>query len=140
MGFYFTLRFARTSSWASCLGVLLCISMAVLLRKNNLIGGIAITLYLLLLWIDRKDGRQLMAAAMAVICMIVPGKLLQGYVEEKTHSDLDGGCPAVLWIAMGTDIENEVRGPGWYNNFSYNTFADTGFQQELAAELGKEKL
>lgn len=140
MGFYFTLRFARTSSWASCLGVLLCISMAVLLRKNNLIGGIAITLYLLLLWIDRKNGRQLMAAAMAVICMIVPGKLLQGYVEEKTHSDLDGGCPAVLWIAMGTDIENEVRGPGWYNNFSYNTFADTGFQQELAAELGKEKL
>ena len=140
MGFYFTLRFGRTSSWTSCLGLLLCISMAVMLRKNNLIGAIAIILYLLLQWIEKKNGRQLIAAAMAVICMMVPGKLLQGYIEEKTNSDLDGGCPSVLWIAMGTDIENESLGPGWYDGSSYNTYVDNDCQPEIAAELGKEKL
>lgn len=140
MGFYFTLRFGRTSSWTSCLGLLLCISMAVLLRNNNLIGAIAIILYLMLQWIEKQNGRLLIVAAMVVICMVVPGKLLQGYVEEKTDSELDGGCPSVLWIAMGTDIENKSLGPGWYDGSSYQTYVSTGFQQELATELGKEKL
>ena len=140
MGFYFTLRFDRTASRASCLGMLLCISVAVVLRKNNMIGAIAIVLYLLLQWLDRKSVRRLMAAVMAVVCMLVPGRLLQGYVEGKTHADLDAGCPNVLWIAMGTDIENETLGPGWYNKYTYQTFSDTGFRQEQAAELGKEKL
>lgn len=140
MGFYWTLRFARTSSWRDGLGLVLCTAMAVVLRKNYMIGAAAILLYLLLQWLDKKNGRLLIAAAMVIMGMLVPGRLLQGYVEQKADAELDGGCPSVLWIAMGTDIGNELRGPGWYNKYSYTTYADTGFQREQAAALGWEQL
>ncbi|MGN0745318.1 MAG: hypothetical protein ACI4ML_01445 [Aristaeellaceae bacterium] len=68
------------------------------------------------------------------------GWLLQDYVEKKVDAELDGGCPSALWIAMGTDIGKELRGPSWYNKYACTTCADTGFQREQAAALGRERL
>jgi len=72
--------------------------------------------------------------------MVVPGRMMSAAFEAHTGAELDSGCPTVLWLAMGTDIDNRSSGPGWFDMSSYNIYMDTGAQPEAAAAIGMEKL
>lgn len=76
---------------------------------------------------------------MILSCML-PGRLVTACMEAKTDSCLSEGVPTVLWIAMGTDIDNWELGPGWYNRFSLETYKESGFDPAVSAERGREKL
>lgn len=122
--------------------VLMCLSLgaAVLLKQNYLIGAVAMLIFLCLELLKTRD-RRLIAGVLAVLlCVTVPGKVLYRYYEQKTGSTLDQGCPSVLWVAMGTDIDNNKRGPGWYNSYNFHTYLDADSDPETAAEQGKQKL
>ena len=122
--------------------VLMCLSLgaAVLLKQNYLIGAVAMVIFLCLKLLKTRD-RRLIAGVLAVLfCVTVPGKILCRYYEQKTGSTLDQGCPSVLWVAMGTDIDNHKRGPGWYNSYIFRTYQDADYDPQAAAEAGNEKL
>lgn len=140
LSFLFTLRFCRDCRWLSVLGLVLCLSFSILIRKNNLIGAIAICIYLLL-HLTRLHGWKTLAALAAVVaCMFVPSRLLTTYYEARTGTSLREGMPAVLWIAMGMDVDNEVRGPGWYNESTMTLYQNMECISTKAASAGMEKL
>jgi hypothetical protein len=69
------------------------------------------------------------------ICLLFSLKILpNAFIQDAS------GMPSVLWIAMGTDIDNNVRGPGWYDSSNYNIFQDSDSDPEVAKEKGIEKL
>ena len=140
LAFLHTLRFCRTNSWKNGCAMLLFIAVAVLLRNNNLIGGIAIIIYLVLHMLRSPQKRKLLAAAAMIPCMLLPGSLVQHCFEARTGADLDQGIPTVLWVAMATNIDNRTSGPGWYDASSYLTYMEAGAHSEKAAAAGAEML
>ena len=46
----------------------------------------------------------------------------------------------ILYLAMGTDIDNRKRGPGWYDSSVYNIYTEAEFDTQVSAQIGKEKL
>lgn len=139
-GFYLGIRYADERKPKDL--VLMCLSLgaAVLLKQNYLIGAVAMVIFLCLKLLKTQD-RRLIAGVLALILFVtVPGKVLYRYYERKTGSPLDQGCPSVLWVAMGTDIDNYKRGPGWYNSYIFYTYWDADYDPQAAAEAGKEKL
>lgn len=122
--------------------VLMCLSLgaAVLLKQNYLIGAVAMVIFLCLKMLKTRDLRLIAGVLAVLLCVTVPGKILCRYYEQKTGGTLDQGCPSVLWVAMGTDIDNHKRGPGWYNSYIFNTYRDADYDPQAAAETGMEKL
>ena len=140
LAFFFTLRFCRINRFGYAAALLICITLSVLLRKNNLIGGIAILLYLLLHFIQTGRARSVIAGIAVVICLFLPGKALQTTFEHLSATKLDHASPSVLWVAMGTDIDNRTRGAGWYDHSSALIYQKANFNAQQAASIGSSKL
>lgn len=141
LSFYYGLKFAGSRRNCHLAVMVMSGSIAVLLRKNYAIGMIALSIFLLLKGLERgKRGKYFLAACMMVLCCVLPGNIVTACMEAKTDSCLSEGVPTVLWIAMGTDMDNWERGPGWYNGFSLDTYKESGFDPEVSAEWGREKL
>lgn len=139
LSFFHTIRFCRTNSWKNALGMLVFVSTAILLRNNNLIGAIAIVLYLLLQQLHTPLKRRTLAAIAVGLCMVLPGKAMLSCFETWTDSKLDQGTPSVLWFAMGTNIDNHNLGPGWYDGTTYLLF-EHGLSKTEASSIGNEML
>ena len=140
VSFYYSIRFLRTKAWRELAVMTVCTGMAVLMKPNYLIGAIAQVIFLFLGFLKDKHIRYLISIVILLFCVTVPGKLIQKGYEQKTGILLEDPCPSVLWVVMGTDIDNRGRGPGWYNSSSWNTYNQAKYDSEKAAELGKENL
>ena len=143
LAFYHAIRFSHKHKIHNAIIAVVSISIAICLKQNYLIGMIAIALWWLLdLFKSRGWGllRPALAILALLICFSVPSKLVLSYYEHKTEGDLSGGTPTVLWIVMGTDLDNRQRAPGWYNSFNYSTYTKSGYDPERAAEIGRAKL
>ena len=140
LGFYHTVRYIRSAQWPDMAVSILSVGMAVLLKQNFLIGGIAIGIVLFLQLLKEKKIRYLAMIALVVSGMLLPAKGLKLCYETVSDTKLDNPSPTVLWIAMGTDIDNDVRGPGWYDSSSWNLYNAAVYDSELASDFGRLKL
>ena len=140
LGFYRAVRYIRSAQWGHMAASILSVGMAVLLKQNFLIGGIAIGIVLFLQLLKEKKLRHLAAIALLALSMLLPAEGLKLCYEAASDSKLDNPSPTVLWIAMGTDIDNDVRGPGWYDSSSWNLYNAAAYDSELASEFGRQKL
>ena len=140
--FYFTLRFGQENKLRQLFALVACIAVAVLLKQNYLIGGIAIFLYLLLK-IFKKEGnwKYFVLLPLLLVALVLPSNLLRLYYESRTGYELDNGIPAVLWVAMGTDQDNVNRyAPGGYDGTTLDIYFEHGCDKEAASEAGWNKL
>lgn len=137
---YAALGYSRDGKWYQLVALTLAIAAAVCLKQNYLIGGIAIILYFVLQMLRGFKHRQWMAMVAIVLAMIFPSKWIIAGFEKATGATLDQGCPTVLWIAMGTDMDSWSRAPGWYNDFNYVTYDRADHNTEAAAEMGNAKV
>lgn len=133
--FYYTLRFCKTHRTIDLICVAVGVGAAVLLRKNFLIGVIAIGICLCLDMLKRFSAKHLVALAAVAISLLLPLKILPAAFIGDT-----GGMPSVLWIAMGTDIDNDMRAPGWYDGSNNYIFHLSDYDSAIAQEKGVEKI
>ncbi len=144
LGFYNAIRFAEMHRIRNIVCAVIGASIAICFKQNFLIGAIAIVIFWALHLLKSRSWKAIFKPAGAILalllCMSIPSNLITLYFEEKTEIQLGEGTPSVLWIAMGTDMDNRGRGPGWYNSFNYNTFTQSNFDSDAAAEVGREKL
>ncbi len=140
--FYNTLKFTSTANYKNMSFAVISLSVSVCFKQNFLIGAIAILIYLLLQILkDIKSNKKYIIAFLCFcICLFIPTKLIGFYYNTKTEIPLAEGTPSVLWIAMGTDIDNRISGPGWYNSYNYETYTNAEYDSEKAAKTGKEGL
>ncbi len=143
LAFYHAIKFTYHHKIYSVFIAVVAAATAACLKQNFLIGVIAIAVYWLLdaLKSRKKELLKALLATLAlVLCFSLPSQLIKLYYEQKTGAELDGGTPAVLWIAMGTDLNNVYRAPGWYSGFNYSTYTNSDYDPERAKEIGFEKL
>lgn len=140
-GFYQALRFAKDRKTKNLVALVLFCAGATVLKSNYSIGILAIAIFLLLQLLKEKASlKTVIALAAVLLCLAVPNKLVREYYEAKTGADLSQGTPAILWLDMGTDIDNTVRAQGWYDSSVYNIYTDAGYDRQAAAQVGQEKL
>lgn len=140
LGFYFTVRYTGSGSKKHAAGIVIGTAMAVLLKQNYLIGALAILLFLFLRFLQEQKAMYLAVISLVVVSMVLPGKLVKSYYEHQSGTLLDNPNPSILWVGMGTDIDNTQRGPGWYDNSCWDIYFEAAFNSREAAELGREKL
>ena len=133
--FYYGLRFCADHAWRHMIPAALGSCMAVLLRQNHLIGIIALGIYLLLDWMKKPSCRQMVFLTVLLLSVLLPGRCLTSHFLGEAK-----GAPPVLWVAMGTDLDNQVRGPGWYDGSNRRIFQSADYDSEAASRAGMEKL
>ncbi len=133
--FYHTIRFSKNHSIVSLICIVSGACFSVMLRKNFIIGVAAILIYLALNMLKNFSIKHIILSICIIISMILPLKILPlAFIGESS------GMPSVLWLAMGTDIDNNVRAAGWYDDSNNEIFIESNYDAELAKEKGMEKL
>ena len=140
LGFYETLIYVRTKHIQNLAVMILSVGIAVLLKQNFLVGGIAIAIYLFLRFLRTKNACMIAVITALVLIMLLPIEGLKSWYGRSAGVELNNPSPTVFWIAMGTDIDNRQRGPGWYDSSSWNLYNQAGYDTEAASDLGKQKM
>ena len=133
--FFHALKFSKTQSWVNLVFAVVGAVLSVALRKNMLIGVIAIIIFISLEMLKKFSYKQIVLVGCILISMILPMKILPSLFVDENQ-----GVPSVLWVAMGTDIDNEMRAPGWYDGSNNIIFEEADYDAATAGEMGKEKL
>ena len=141
-GIYLVLRFlepgGRIPGWRSLPGGVMCLSAAVVLRKNNLIFVIAVLIVVFLQFL--KDWRRIQLLFVVVCAVCAMGSLpgVQKIYELRSGSYLRSGVPAAAYLAMGMQDFPETRCGGWYNGYNFEVYQQASLDADAASEISRE--
>lgn len=139
-GVYLLLCFVQEERWYTLAGGALLLALASFLKRNFAIG-IAAALICLVLWLLQKPSARRVLACLfvAAICLLFR-PMANAVFTAATGVPVSEGLPYVLWVAMGTDPDNEVRAAGWYNSYNEDAYWENDGDLEASAAAGREKL
>ena len=141
LAFYNGLQLAKEHKLRHLIGLVLSSICAILLKNNFMIGIIAIIIYLLLKFCNKEfHWKSAVAVVMLVLSLFLPQKILVATYENITGGDLHNGTPAILWVAMGTDLDNRMRTCGWYDGSNLKLYKKADNDKEIAQYFGEEKM
>lgn len=109
---------------------------ALLCRMNTWIILIAIAIGLLLHAWKKQRWRFVLAAVLMLFVAEGAVKAVDVIYEVRSGYESGVGIPGILYIAMGLQETDGM--PGVYNRYHQTVFEENGFEQEPAAEVGRE--
>lgn len=138
---YLTLRtLQKHSKWSMILSFVF-MSFACILKKNFMIGGIALILVYLVNLLKKHHAVYVIAIIGLACSLIVPNRLLTGHYEKLTGAVLTNGMPSTLYIAMGLQENvNNWCAFGWYNHFNDATYNSVNYDAELSSQIALESI
>lgn len=139
VAFYHLLKFTTTRHFKPMVITILCAAAAVFLRKNTLIGVIAMIIFLVLDMFKKYTPKHLLIIALLIIGTLLPSNMVYSYYAQKAGVE-KAGIPSILWVAMGTDIDNTVRGPGWFDVSVNSIYHTANKDPDLAHDKGIQKI
>lgn len=121
--------------------MLLFVIFASLFKKNYCIGAMAIGIVLILRFVNGGDKRKTAFLGVAVVLLsLLAPSIAKKAVGAVTDIEIGSGVPSTAWIAMGTDLENEMRAPGWFDGYNYSIYEESGRDSVKASALATEKI
>lgn len=145
---YCTVRFLETRSCRYMLPAALLMGLATVFKMNCLIYLVAMGCFLLYdaaesLWSRKRQAwkRCLFSLLfLAAMCLGVGGTNLavNRYVEHLSGYEMPEGQVMLSWVVMG--LQEAPKGPGNYNGYNGNVFAESNYDTALANERSKEEL
>lgn len=136
--FYLLLIFLETGRirYAVLSGILIGIS--ILVKNNNSIFLVAMVILLLWKSLEKKRAGFLAGVLILLLASAALSRGLTAYYEERSGMDIGSGMPKLLWIAMG--MQEGERAEGWYNEFNYKTFLETGCDVEKSSAIARASI
>ena len=133
---YFAMKYVKTKQnrWLGISAILMMI--AVILRMNNLIFIIAISIYFAFHMLDIKNtlqiGIKILGIVIFIVISILPSSFLKNVLINRYGLEKEKSFPITGFIAIG--MQEGMRQNGWYNNT-----ADIAWQEiETANKQYKE--
>ena len=120
---YFTVRYMQEDKLLLIAPAALLITIAVVLRYNNVITLTAISIVLSLHMIGKKRFLALIAAAVMVTCPVLAHHMMIFSYEERSGATLNTEVTPVLTAYMG--ISESTMAPGWFNWNGMTTLRDS---------------
>ena len=144
---YFELLFLRSEkiSGKIVFGLLsvLCITLAVMIKSNNLIGLVAVCgVAFLALWKKKNLIPGIIYIVAAVIMASSISSVVKSSYENRSGADLGEAVPFVSWFALGMNEPSFIEtAPGWYNYGStISNFEAHNFDADAAGEYSKQNI
>ena len=119
---YFTIRYMQDNKLLHAGIAALLISLAVLIRYNNMIVLAALCIALILHTIGSKRFLALAAAAVMVIGSVGLQKLVIFSYSQRSGAELNTQVSHVLYGYLG--VSDSTMAPGWYNGLEMTTLRD----------------
>ncbi len=116
--------------------------LAVVLKQNYSIAIIAIAIMLMVRLLQKK-GQRLYFLLAIILVMLLPLKmpdLVTAGFETLSGIDMAEPEPMLAYIAMGTDLDNTERGPGWYDGSTLWDYVNNDYDAAKQLEYEKDKL
>jgi hypothetical protein len=144
VSFLALIKFEETGNIFHAVCAVIFGAFAVVLRSNYMIGVIAETILLLLMFLrsfenDRRKVvgriRYIAAAVLLIAAMIIPNTALKIGIGNISGHNVTDSIPRSAWMAMG--LSEGTRAEGWYNGYNYKTFQETGYDQKAADEAAR---
>lgn len=139
LAFYNLLKFAATHHTRNIFYGSMGAAVAVFLRSNTLIGVIAMIIYLILDAIKKYNRKNILFVLLLILATVFPADIVYQHFLQKTPVQ-DAGIPSVIWVVMGTDIDNDDRAPGWHDSTLQKIYVDANRDPELTREIGVQRL
>lgn len=111
-------------------------AIALLARKNTWIVLISVGIYGLLLSLRKKGWKYLLTGGVILLTASFAVKAVDVMYEYRSGYPDGIGIPSILWVAMGLQDTDGMAGV--YNRYQQSVFEENDFQQEPAAQVGKE--
>lgn len=138
---YFLMKYSENKKINNALISMILMSLAYIIRMNNLIFIIALSIYLLmdLLSLENKNNKSLLKAVAVLILFvtvsILPATAIKKYWENRLELEPNRAFPATGFICMG--MQEGERAKGWYNASPRMAFSDVeGARQYYKQEIG----
>ena len=137
-------KFEETGNFFHAVCAVIFAGLAVVLRSNYMIGVIAETILLLLIFLRsfENDSRKVIgriryfaAAALLIAAMIIPNIALKIGIGNISGHNVTDSIPRSAWMAMG--LSEGTRAEGWYNGYNYNAFRENGYDQKVTDEAAR---
>ena len=110
-------------------------ALAIILKSNSMILLIAIGIVVVIRAIISRKPKLLIVIGCMLLTYIFASTGIKGFYASKAGVDkLPSGAPKTTWIAMGLQ-ENDAVAYGAYNGFNYNTYVDSGCDNEASNEI-----
>ena len=124
-------------SWGRLLLFALAAGAAVVLKKNFLILAIALMIVMLCKVLFEWSRRNLLIMATFVAGIVLMNAAVW-YTYRNIRPDKAWAVPGLLWVVMG--LNDEGVNPGWYNDYSLDTFEAAGDDAAVAKQKAWEDL
>ena len=132
VSFYFMLLFFDGGKIRYAVLSGLLIGLSIIIKNNYSIFLVAEVILAVYEAVGKKRLKNLTAAAAGVILTIVLSMSLTYVYEVRSGEDIGSGMPKILWVAMG--MQEGERAEGWYNEFNYETYMESGSDAEVSTQ------
>lgn len=136
---YFQIKYLKEARKMDFLLLAVFAALACILRSNNLIGIIALSIIFVLEAIKKRNIKWIAAALALMVCVSAGTKALNVYYEKESGERIINAEPKILWVAMGLRDEGWGLG-GWYDGFNNNTYESVDYDSQKATMLAKESI
>ena len=113
-----------------------CVFLALLLKKNSLIFMIGMIIYAFVRILRTKHWVAVVLVVSYGCAYLLSARLPIAIASEISGEDLNQGISSWCWVAMG--MQDGYRAPGWYNDFMYDTYDESGYNTEISGEIARE--
>lgn len=139
---YYSIRYLKTNQWKYVLFIGLFFMFGLIIKGNNLIFVVALSIALLLKTLQDKKWKRLVAiAAIFIMSQVGTYAVDQVYVKRAGIEEFPKGTPKLSWVAMGLQETDETgNGCGWYNGYNLRIYEECNHDYDLAVEKSKESI
>lgn len=139
---YLSVKLYKNENAAYSVPMVIFAVLASLVKANYKIGAMAIAIALILKICEtKKDAvKNFVIALVLLIVSLGAIHVVKFGYSAVLGVDIGEGTPISVHLAMGTDLNNDMRAPGWYDGYSSFALPDAGYDSEVADENAKEKL
>lgn len=141
-GVHFMLCYVRRHKAYLAVVSVLFFTLSYIIKLNYLILGVAVSITLLLLFLQEKKKSFLILAVLILVCAQCGMSLVLSAYRKRTGIPFGTGAPKGLLVAMGLmpeEMGGGLRG-GWYNCYNNDTFRLADYDEERAAEMGSKQI
>ncbi len=116
------------------------IGISVLLKKNYQIFFVGMVILWILDFIEKRDKKIFIGIVLSAVCMVLFGKLVYFYTEQRTGIEVADGIPMVSYFQMGLRQGNENKMAGWYDASTVMIYKQANEDAQEASKQSLEEL
>lgn len=137
---FFLLRYLGNGKSLDAILMTVFITLACAAKQNYKVAAIAICIVLFMIAVLKRNWKYILPVVIIPIVIFASDHTIIDYYEKVSGYEIIGGTPMVLNIAMGLQESTPTSLGGWYNEYNWHIYEETGFDSKKSKEIAIEDI